>query len=138
MRGSTQYPWQKHLKEHYLGRIEDEYDITVANEAYGEYVRNGKKKPAHFRTMEGIGLMSYGVETTERFDREFKKLDRYTQRMIKAWIEKNLVECENPRLHGKGLTANRSGQWRYRIGDYRLICQINDNKLVIFSFVSGT
>ena len=59
------------------------------------------------------------VETTERFDREFKKLDRYTQRMIKAWIEKNLVECENPRLHGKGLTANRSGQWRYRIGDYR-------------------
>ena len=87
--------------------------------------------------MEGIGLMSYGVETTERFDREFKKLDRYTQRMIKAWIEKNLVECENPRLHGKGLTANRSGQWRYRIGDYRLICQINDNKLVILALSVG-
>ena len=81
--------------------------------------------------------MSYGVETTERFDREFKKLDRYTQRMIKAWIEKNLVECENPRLHGKGLTANRSGQWRYRIGDYRLICQINDNKLVILALSVG-
>ena len=78
--------------------------------------------------------MSYGVETTERFDREFKKLDRYTQRMIKAWIEKNLVECENPRLHGKGLTANRSGQWRYRIG---LICQINDNKLVILALSVG-
>ena len=87
--------------------------------------------------MEGIGLMSYGVETTERFDREFKKLDRYTQRMIKAWIEKNLVECENPRLHGKGLTANRSGQWRYRIGDYRLICQINDNKLVSLALSVG-
>ena len=87
--------------------------------------------------MEGIGLMSYGVETTERFDREFKKLDRYTQRMIKAWIEKNLVECENPRLHGKGLTANRSGQWRYRTGDYRLICQINDNKLVILALSVG-
>lgn len=52
--------------------------------------------------------MSYGVETTERFDREFKKLDRYTQRMIKAWIEKNLVECENPRLHGKGLLIHVS------------------------------
>ena len=63
--------------------------------------------------------MSYGVENDGTVDREFKKLDRYTQRMIKAWIEKNLVECENPRLHGKGLTANRSGQWRYRIGDYR-------------------
>ena len=41
--------------------------------------------------------MSYGVETTERFDREFKKLDRYTQRMIKAWIEKILL---NVKTHG--------------------------------------
>ena len=81
--------------------------------------------------------MKYGVETTERFDKEFKKLDRYTQRMIKAWIEKNLVGCMNPRQHGKGLTANRSGQWRYRIGDYRLICQIQDNKLVILALSVG-
>lgn len=81
--------------------------------------------------------MKYSVETTERFDKEFKKLDRYTQRMIKAWIEKNLVGCMNPRQHGKGLTANRSGQWRYRIGDYRLICQIQDNKLVILALSVG-
>lgn len=47
--------------------------------------------------MEGIGLMKYSVETTERFDKEFKKLDKYTQRMIKAWIDKNLNECgESP------------------------------------------
>lgn len=81
--------------------------------------------------------MKYSVETTERFDKEFKKLDRYTQRMIKAWIEKNLVGGMNPRQHGKGLTANRSGQWRYRIGDYRLICQIQDNKLVILALSVG-
>lgn len=81
--------------------------------------------------------MTYKVETTTRFDREFKKLDRYTQRMIKAWIEKNLINCINPRQHGKGLTANRSGQWRYRIGDYRLICEINDNKLVILALSVG-
>ena len=59
--------------------------------------------------------MSYSVETTARFDREFKKLDRYTQRIIKGWIEKNLVGEKDPRQHSKGLTANRSGQWRYRI-----------------------
>lgn len=81
--------------------------------------------------------MSYRVETTARFDREFKKLDRYTQRMVKAWIEKNLIDCENPRAHGKGLTANRSGQWRYRIGEYRLICQIEDNRLVILALSIG-
>ena len=81
--------------------------------------------------------MSFHVETTARFDREFKKLDRYTQRMIKAWIEKNLIGCEDPRAHGKGLTANRSGQWRYRIGDYRMICLIEDEKLVILALTVG-
>lgn len=81
--------------------------------------------------------MSYSIETTARFDKEFKKLDRYTQRMIKGWIEKNLVGEENPRRHGKGLTANRSGQWRYRIGDYRLLCYIDDGKLVILALSVG-
>ena len=81
--------------------------------------------------------MMYKVETTARFDREFKKLDRYTQRMIKAWIDKNLVDCSDPRRHGKGLTANRSGYWRYRIGDYRLICEIKDSELVILALTVG-
>ena len=81
--------------------------------------------------------MNYSVETTSRFDKEFKKLDRYTQRMIKAWIEKNLEGCTNPRQHGKGLTANSNGQWRYRIGDYRLICQIEDDRLVILALNIG-
>ena len=79
----------------------------------------------------------YRVETTQRFDREFKKLDRYTQRMLIAWIDKNLEGCLDPRSHGKGLTANRSGQWRYRIGDYRLICSIEDNKLIILALSVG-
>lgn len=81
--------------------------------------------------------MRYRIETTARFDKEFKKLDQYTKRMIKAWIEKNLVDCENLRQHGKGLVANRSGQWRYRIGDYRLICEIEDDKLVILALSVG-
>ena len=81
--------------------------------------------------------MSYRVETTPRFDKEFKKLDRYTQKMVKAWIEKNLVNCSDPRIHGKGLTSNRSGQWRYRIGDYRIICLIADDRLVILALTIG-
>lgn len=81
--------------------------------------------------------MKYRVETTARFDREFKKLDKYTQKMLKAWIDKNLDNCEDPRAHGKGLTANKSGQWRYRIGSYRLICQIDDGKLIILALSIG-
>ena len=81
--------------------------------------------------------MTYRVESTPRYEREFKKLDKYTQKMIKAWIEKNLDNCENPRAHGKPLTANRSGQWRYRIGDYRMLCEIEDEKLVILALSIG-
>mgnify|MGYP005775569069 FL=1 len=81
--------------------------------------------------------MSYKVEVTQRFEKEFKKLDKYTQKMIKSWIEKNLIGCSNPRQHGKGLTANKSGQWRYRIGDYRLICDIQDDELIILALTIG-
>ena len=82
-------------------------------------------------------MTGYEVKYSERAIRELKKLDKYTRQMIYSWIGKNLVGCENPRQRGKGLTANRSGQWRYRIGDYRLICQINDNELVILALSVG-
>jgi mRNA interferase RelE/StbE len=81
--------------------------------------------------------MRYRIETTERFDREFRKLDRYTQRMVKAWIDRNISETDDPRQHGKGLSANRRGQWRYRIGDYRLLCEIQDDRLVILALTIG-
>ena len=77
------------------------------------------------------------VEYSERAVKDLKKLDKYTAKLILAWIEKNLEGCADPRVHGKGLTANRSGQWRYRIGDYRLLAEIQDNKLVILALSLG-
>ena len=82
-------------------------------------------------------MRTYNVELSDRFKIEFRKLDKYTQKIIRAWIDKNLVDCENPGAHGKGLTVNRSGQWRYRIGDYRLICAIEDERLVILALTVG-
>lgn len=76
--------------------------------------------------------MKYRVEFTQRALKDLKKLDRHTQALLLGWIRKNLEGCENPRIHGKGLTANRSGQWRYRVGDYRLLAEIDDGKIVIF------
>ena len=75
--------------------------------------------------------MIYKVEFTKRALKDLKKLDRHTAALILGWIRENLENCENPRLHGKGLTANRSGEWRYRVGDYRILAQIDDNKIII-------
>ena len=75
--------------------------------------------------------MIYQLVTTDKFDKSFKKLDRQTQKIIKAWIDKNLMQCTDPRIHGKGLTSNRSGQWRYRVGDYRILAEIQEERLVL-------
>ena len=75
--------------------------------------------------------MKYRVEFTRSALKDLRKLDSHTAAMITGWIRKNLEGCENPRQHGKGLTANRSGQWRYRIGDYRLLAEIQEDRIVI-------
>lgn len=75
--------------------------------------------------------MNYHVVFSAQAKKSLKKLDRHVYATIVAWIRRNLEGCSNPRIHGKGLTANRSGQWRYRIGDYRLIANIQDDIVVI-------
>lgn len=75
--------------------------------------------------------MKYTVEFTERALKDIKKLDKHVASLILGWVRKNLEGCENPRAHGKGLSANRSGQWRYRVGDYRLLALIEDDKIKI-------
>ena len=73
----------------------------------------------------------FHVEFTKNALKQLKKLDKPTAALIIGWIKKNLEGCDNPRVHGKGLTADRSGQWRYRVGDYRLITEIDDDRIII-------
>ena len=81
--------------------------------------------------------MSYHVEFSKRALKDLKKLDKSTAALILGWVRKNLEGCADPRVHGKGLTANRSGEWRYRVGDYRLLADIQDGKLVILLLTIG-
>jgi len=75
--------------------------------------------------------VKYTVTFTKEALKQLKKMDKASAALILGWIRKNLEGCDNPRIHGKGLTANRSGQWRYRVGDYRIIAEIYDDKVVI-------
>ena len=79
----------------------------------------------------------YHVVFTNEAKNELKKLDRYTALLLTAWVRKNLEGCSDPRQHGKGLTANRGGQWRYRIGDYRLVAEISDKTITILILTVG-
>ena len=79
----------------------------------------------------------YTLRYSKNAIKELSKLDKGTQKIILNWIEKNLVNCENPREKGKGLTANRNGEWRYRVGDYRIICDIRDSEFIILTLSIG-
>ena len=81
--------------------------------------------------------MMYQVEYLPSVYKTLEKMDKFTKRILLEWIEKNLVGCSNPRIHGKPLSQNRAGQWRYRVGDYRIIAQIEDNKLIILVIAIG-
>ena len=76
--------------------------------------------------------MTFQVRTTKKFDKAFKKLDRHSQKLIKNWMDGNLIGCQNPRFYGKVLTGNFKVVWRYRIGAYRILAKIDDDKLIIF------
>jgi len=72
------------------------------------------------------------VETTEQFDRDFKELDRAIQRRVMAYLEE-VEKLDDPRQRGKGLTANHTGVWRYRVGDHRILAQIIDKSLTVLT-----
>lgn len=79
----------------------------------------------------------YRIDYSKRAQRQIRKMNKQVRRLLFAWIDKHLEGTENPRQHGKGLTGNRANEWHYRIGDYRLICDIQEDKLVILALEFG-
>lgn len=79
----------------------------------------------------------YRLRFSARADKQLAKMDPGVRRVIILWLLKNIDGCENPRAHGKGLSSNKSGQWRYRVGDYRILCEIKDNELIVLAIEIG-
>lgn len=75
--------------------------------------------------------MTWRIEVTPSAARQLRKLDRQAARRIGDYLRGLAATCEDPRQRGKGLTANLSGLWRYRVGDYRVICQIEEARLMV-------
>ncbi len=81
--------------------------------------------------------MNFKIKFTARALKQLKKMDKHTAALIVGWLRKNIEGCSDPRQHGKGLTANRSGQWRYRVGDYRIIAEIQDEEVIVLIIEIG-
>lgn len=81
--------------------------------------------------------MLYKVVYDKKAIKSLSKLDKVQQKMIISWIEKNLVDTDNPKQHGKALKGNLKEYWRYRVGDYRILADINDDEIKIIIFNVG-
>ena len=81
--------------------------------------------------------MSYQVRFAEKALKQLKKLDKPVQKLILNWLQKNLEGVDERRLKGKALVSNHSGEWRYRVGDYRLIADIQDEIVTILIIAVG-
>ena len=82
-------------------------------------------------------MKHYKVIYSKDFQKIFKKLDGSVQKLVASYIKRNLENTDNPREHGKALIGDKKGLWRYRIGNYRLIVEIQDNKLIILILTFG-
>ena len=75
----------------------------------------------------------YKIVFDEAIKKDLKKLDKQTLKILFNWIDKNLSDTDDPRSKGKALVGNKKGYLRYRIGDYRLITRIEDDRLIIIA-----
>ena len=76
--------------------------------------------------------MPYRVERSNNSIKDLKKIDPKASRLILVWVRDSLDGCENPRAvpNGKSLQGTKSG-WRYRVGSYRVLAEMQDDALLI-------
>jgi mRNA interferase RelE/StbE len=77
--------------------------------------------------------MNWKLKYSDKARKQLRKLDATQRAIILSWRDKNIDGCDDPRAHGKGLVENHTGEWRYRIGDFRVLCDIRDGRLVVLT-----
>lgn len=75
--------------------------------------------------------MAWTIEISRSAEKQINKLDRVAQESIVRFLRDRLKPADNPRQWGKPLHGDKKGLWRYRVGDYRLICDIQEEKITI-------
>ena len=81
--------------------------------------------------------MNWTIEFSEVAIKQLKKLDKQTRLRIFDYLEQRICTADDPRQQGKALIHNKAGLWRYRLGDFRIICQINESTITILVLAVG-
>ncbi len=82
-------------------------------------------------------VLIWKIEFDAAAAKELRKLDRKIQQDILRYFRERITTDKDPRRFGKQLTHNLANLWRYRVRDYRMICQIEDKKLIVLVLTIG-
>lgn len=81
--------------------------------------------------------MAWTIEFDERAKRDLSKLDKPIQKRIRRYLQDRIATANDPKSFGHGLTHDLSGLWRFRVGDYRILCNIEDDRLIVLVVAVG-
>jgi mRNA interferase RelE/StbE len=81
--------------------------------------------------------LAWTVEIGDLAEKQLRKLDVPIRDRILHYLAERIEGCKNPRHFGEPLKGNKTGWWRYRVGDYRIICQIQDQKITVLVLAIG-
>jgi mRNA interferase RelE/StbE len=81
--------------------------------------------------------LAWTIEITRTAEKQITKLHREAQQAIVRFLRERLAGADNPRQWGKPLQGEKRGLWRYRVGDYRLICDIQDDRITVMVLQVG-
>ena len=81
--------------------------------------------------------MAWKVEVSQTAAKQIGKLDRAAQQRIYRFLSDKIQSSRDPRRLGKALQGDKRGLWRYRVGDFRLICDLQDQRLVVLVLIVG-
>ena len=81
--------------------------------------------------------LAWRIEATETAKKQLAKLDRQVQSEILSYLRERIQTDEDPRRYGAPLRKDLIGRWKYRVGDYRIICEIQDEKVLVLVLMVG-
>jgi mRNA interferase RelE/StbE len=81
--------------------------------------------------------LAWTIEIDSFAQKQLRKLDRPVQKRLLDWLDERIEGCKNPRHFGEPLRGDLNGLWRYRVGDYRIICEMQEQKLIVLALAIG-
>jgi mRNA interferase RelE/StbE len=81
--------------------------------------------------------LAWTVKVSDFAERQLRRLDRPVQKRLLDWLAERIEGCKNPRHFGEPIKGDLTDLWRYRVGDYRFLCEIRDQQVVVLVVAVG-